>query len=74
MQTINDQRPSKNVSPFDWRLSVGPDAQAESKPNERPRKAAERPISARARTERILAQRWGNPYCKPGMARAQSGT
>lgn len=74
MQITNDQRPSKNMSPFDWRLSVGPDAQAESKPRERPRKAAEPRLSVRARTERILAQRWGNPYCKPGMPRVQSGT
>ena len=60
--------PSKNphgsttISPFDWRL----DNARETAPAASP-KAPGRPMSARERTERILAHRWGNPYSKPGQ-------
>ena len=54
---------TSNVSPFNWRLFTAREEKAATP------KAAERPLSARARAERILAHRWGNPYCKPGMPR-----
>ena len=57
---------TSNVSPFNWRLSTAREEKAGAP------KAAARPLSARERAQRILAHRWGNPYCKPGLP--QSGT
>lgn len=52
------------VTPFDWRrytaLAAG---------SGRPRKTAARParkLTVQERIARIMAPRWGNPYCKPG--------
>ena len=56
--------PTSTVSPFNWRLFTAREEKAGTP------KAAARPLSARARAERILAQRWGNPYCKPGLPRS----
>lgn len=55
------------VTPFDWKRFTAPAApNAEPKRNRpmRPKK----PLTVRERVARILAQRWGNPYCKPGAA------
>ena len=61
METSKKQRAKKLVSPFNWRLFTA------GKAEDKPAKAARRPVSALERAERILAHRWGNPYCKPGM-------
>ena len=51
---------TSTVSPFNWRLYTAREEKAETP------KVVARPLSARERAERILAHRWGNPYCKPG--------
>jgi hypothetical protein len=56
------------VTPFDWQRYTARAAEASAR--ERPRKAgrAKKPLTVGERVERILAQRWGNPYSKPGAA------
>ena len=58
------------VTPFDWQRYNA--MRAEASEAARPRKAGARrekkPLTVRERMEKILAQRWGNPYCKPGAA------
>ena len=59
------------VTPFDWQRYTA--AQASDAPQERARKAAPsraKKLSVRERVERIMAPRWGNPYCKPGASDA----
>lgn len=55
------------ITPFDWQRYTAPAPTASSAP---PRKNLARrqkkPLTVRERVERILAHRWGNPYCKPG--------
>ena len=57
------------VTPFDWRRYTAP--AAEAKRAEAPRKpvaSKAKKLTVKERVERIMAQRWGNPYCKPGAA------
>lgn len=55
------------ITPFDWQRYTAP---ASSAPGTPPRKNVARrqkkALTVRERVERILAHRWGNPYCKPG--------
>jgi hypothetical protein len=58
------------VTPFDWQCYNAMRAAASSTAKAR-RPAVRRekkPLTVRERAEKILAQRWGNPYCKPGAA------
>jgi len=54
------------VTPFDWqRFTAAPlESTTKRARTPRPRKA----MSVSERIARILSQRWGNPYCKPGAA------
>ena len=57
------------VTPFDWQRYTA--LKADAGAAARPRKASarrEKKLTVRERVEKILAQRWGNPYCKPGAA------
>lgn len=60
----------QNITPFDWRrynaLESDFSNAAPARRTERPSRSRARPLTARERTEKILAHRWGNPYCKPG--------
>jgi hypothetical protein len=51
------------VTPFDWRRFTAK-GEAEGRRLTRPAKK----LTAQERIARILAHRWGNPYCKPGAA------
>jgi hypothetical protein len=58
---------TKIVTPFDWQRFTAVTAQRPSTPARKP--GASRPkkaLTVRERIEKIMAQRWGNPYCKPG--------
>lgn len=59
------QSSTTQVSPFDWRLVPAREAEGSGKAVLKSARPG-RPLSARERAERILAHRWGNPYCKPG--------
>lgn len=57
------------VTPFDWQNYTAarrPQARANRARPQAARAAAS--LSVEERMRRILAQRWGNPYCKPGAA------
>jgi hypothetical protein len=54
------------ITPFDWRRYNAIESGAANAEPRKPAAARARPMTARARTERVLAHRWGNPYCKPG--------
>jgi hypothetical protein len=51
------------VTPFDWRRYS---AAASGATATRPSKPAAKKLSVQERIARIMAPRWGNPYCKPG--------
>ncbi len=58
------------VTPFDWQRYTALQSDASTaaplrKPGARREK---KKLTVRERVEKILAQRWGNPYCKPGPA------
>ena len=58
----------KIVSPFDWqRYTAASEAPAGSEKARKPASRA-KPLTVKERVERIMARRWGNPYCKPGAA------
>jgi len=60
---------AKSVTPFDWRRYTA--AKGGAPGNERQAKPAARRakrLTVGERVERIMAPRWGNPYCKPGPA------
>ncbi len=68
MQTSERQSATDPITPFDWQRHR---AQAETAPHppRRPRRAraaSTEPQSAETRAARVLAHRWGNPYCRPG--------
>lgn len=58
------------VTPFDWQRYTA--QQSATGTAARPRKPAARrekkKLTVREQVEKILAHRWGNPYCKPGAA------
>jgi hypothetical protein len=55
------------ITPFDWqRFTAATSANGAAKRTRAPR--APKKLTVRERVARILAQRWGNPYSKPGMA------
>lgn len=56
------------VTPFDWRRYTA--AAASDARDARARKPARgaKKLTVQERIARIMAQRWGNPYCKPGAA------
>jgi hypothetical protein len=51
------------ATPFDWRRYT-----AAAEGTQRPAPRREKKLTVQERVERIMAQRWGNPYCKPGAA------
>jgi hypothetical protein len=55
------------VTPFDWQRYTARAAEASAGKPRRPVRA-KKPLTVGERVERILAQRWGNPYSKPGAA------
>jgi hypothetical protein len=55
------------VTPFDWQRYTAHVAEAATGKPRRPVRA-KKPVTVGERVERILAQRWGNPYSKPGAA------
>lgn len=58
------------VTPFDWQryTALPPEAGAAARPRKPATRREKKKLTVRERVEKILAQRWGNPYCKPGAA------
>ena len=58
----------QGVNPFDWRSSTASKAIGADTPRKPAAGRAKKRLTVKERVERIMAQRWGNPYCKPGAA------
>jgi hypothetical protein len=60
---------TETVTPFDWKRYTARDAGGAAADSPRKGSAARaRKLTVQERVERIMAARWGNPYCKPGAA------
>lgn len=61
---------SKVVTPFDWQQYTAPAAASTGAKGKRKAtgQREKKKLTVGERVERILAHRWGNPYCKPGVA------
>jgi hypothetical protein len=55
------------VTPFDWRRYTANASEAGDRDRKAPARR-EKAMTVKERVERIMAHRWGNPYCKPGAA------
>lgn len=58
----------QGVNPFDWRASIASKTVGAEAPRKPAAARAKKRLTVKERVERIMAQRWGNPYCKPGAA------
>ena len=61
------QKRTEIVTPFDWQNYTAMRAgDRTSGPARSPAPREKQRLTVRERVERILANRWGNPYCRPG--------
>ena len=56
------------VTAFDWQSFTARPPEDARRASRTAARRAKKKLSVRERVERILAARWGNPYCKPGAA------
>jgi hypothetical protein len=58
------------VTPFDWQryTATTSGASATARPRKQAARREKKKLTVREQVDRILAHRWGNPYCKPGAA------